>query len=166
MAYSGGSDGGAESERRNGAAPCRCRRFDENGELRPNRLRRPGAGAAGFNFSMAGACIGKGKALHGRGEGGLICAAAAQGWRWMGMYVGMSVQKVELARPWLKRKRFWILAEVRADGSWAVGQNDTCSAPLIISRTRSYMDSSSSNLYKCKTAPRLLALFFKAHNQT
>ena len=67
-----------------------------------------------------------------------------------GMYVGMSVQKVELARPWLKRKCFWILAEVRADGSWAVGQNDTCSAPLIISRTRSYMDSSSSNLYKCR----------------
>ena len=85
------------------------------------------------------------------------------------MYVGMSVQKVELARPWLKRKCFWILAEVRADGSWAVGQNDTCSAPLIISRTRSYMDSSSSNLYKCfarKTAPRLLALGFKARSQT
>lgn len=94
--------------------------------------------------------MGQGKAFHGRSEGGLIYAAAAQGWRWMGMYVGMSVQKVELARPWLKRKCFWILAEVRADGSWAVGQNDTCSAPLIISRTRSYMDSSSSNLYKCK----------------
>ena len=61
----------------------------------------------------------------------------------MGTHVGASARSVELARPWWRRNCCLTFAEVRSLGSLVVGQNDTSSAPLIISRTRSYMDSSS-----------------------